>query len=160
MACEYSCVVWPGKILFLLNSVVLISCSGILLDGECPPWSYYSLDTHQCECYHNALPTEDIICTDSGVSAAVGYCATHQENIGTFFAECVYFQLPNGNVTSGGYFSLPNNVTELNEYMCGPMKRTGLVCSECIDGYGPQSLHLVISVLNVLIHGVEHCSMF
>ena len=130
---------WCGKVIFLLNFVtgMLVSCSNISVDDECPPWSYYSLNTHQCECYHNALPTDDIICTDTGVTVGVGYCATYQENVGTFFAECFYFQLPHGNYTDGGFFSLPNNVSELNEFMCGPMKRTGLVCSECIDGYGP-----------------------
>ena len=134
MAFKSSCV---GKVLVLFNLLMQISCSRNSLDGECPPWSYHNINTSRCECYHNALPTNDIICTDTGVTAGVGYCVTYQENIGTFFAECVYFQLPCGNFTNGGYFSLPSNASELNEYMCGPMKRTGLVCSECIDGYGP-----------------------
>ena len=137
MACKSRRKALCEEVIFLLNLVVLISCSRIHLDDECPPWSYYNLNTLQCECYHNALPTDDIICTDTGVTVGVGYCVTYQEKVGTFFAECVYFQLPHGNFTNGGYFSLPTNVSELNEYMCGPMKRTGLVCRECIDGYGP-----------------------
>jgi hypothetical protein len=32
---------------------------------------------------------------------------------------------------------LPSNISELNEYMCGPLNRKGSVCSECIDGFGP-----------------------
>lgn len=137
--CKSNLMAWCGKVILLLNFVagMLVSCSNISLDGECPPWSYYNFNTHQCECYDNAFPTDDITCSDTGVTVGVGYCATYQENVGTFFAECIYFQLPHGNCSDGGFFSLPNNVSELNEYMCGPMKRTGLVCSECIDGYGP-----------------------
>ena len=32
---------------------------------------------------------------------------------------------------------LPRNLSELNDYMCGPLNRKGLVCSECADGFGP-----------------------
>ena len=52
------------------------------------------------------------------------------------------FQLPHGNFTNDGYFTLPTNVSELNKYMCGPMKRRGLVCSECIDGFGPSVMSI------------------
>ena len=40
-------------------------------------------------------------------------------------------------ISEPGFISLPENVSELNDYMCGPMNRKGLVCSECIDGFGP-----------------------
>ena len=32
---------------------------------------------------------------------------------------------------------LPNNVSELDSHMCGPLHRKGNLCSECIDGYAP-----------------------
>ena len=32
---------------------------------------------------------------------------------------------------------LPMNLSQLNDYICGPMNRKGLVCSECADGFGP-----------------------
>ena len=35
------------------------------------------------------------------------------------------------------YLSLPGNLTELNEYMCGSMNREGFICSECVDGFSP-----------------------
>ena len=35
------------------------------------------------------------------------------------------------------YVQLPDNISELNDYMCGPMNRKGRVCSECIDGFAP-----------------------
>ena len=35
------------------------------------------------------------------------------------------------------YFQLPKNLSQLNDYMCAPLNRKGLVCSECADGFGP-----------------------
>ena len=40
-------------------------------------------------------------------------------------------------MTRPGYVQLPDNVSELNDYMCAPLNRKGLVCSECIDHFGP-----------------------
>ena len=34
------------------------------------------------------------------------------------------------------YIKLPSNVSSLNEIMCGPLNREGLLCSKCKDGYG------------------------
>ena len=59
---------------------------------------------------------------------------TYEKYVGTFLAKCFDFQLPYGNITADGQFLLPSNVSQLNDYMCGPMN---IVCSECIDGYGP-----------------------
>jgi hypothetical protein len=35
------------------------------------------------------------------------------------------------------YSELPSDPDLLNEMMCGPYNRKGLLCGECIDGYGP-----------------------
>ena len=32
---------------------------------------------------------------------------------------------------------IPENISELNNYMCGPLNRKGYLCSDCIDGFGP-----------------------
>ena len=50
---------------------------------------------------------------------------------------CPYFELSGHNISQPGFISLPDNISELNDYMCGLMNRKGIVCSECIDGYGP-----------------------
>ena len=42
------------------------------------------------------------------------------------------------NLTKDGHHALlPNNVSELNHYMCGPLNRKDYICSECKGGYGP-----------------------
>ena len=35
------------------------------------------------------------------------------------------------------YIPMPENLSELNDYMCGAMSRKGRVCSKCADGFGP-----------------------
>ena len=76
------------------------------------------------------------MCTDHGVLLRFGYCATEADG-NIYIGHCHYFQLKGHNVTEPGYFRLPDNISELNDYMCGPMKRKGLLCKDCIDGFGP-----------------------
>ena len=79
-----------------------------------------------------------INCTKEGPLLQFGYCATYDEETKLLSTTtCSYFQ-PNGyNVTIPGYILLPRNLSQLNDYMCGPLNRKGLVCSECADGFGP-----------------------
>ena len=82
-----------------------------------------------------------IKCLESGPALAFGYCATYNggTRVLSVLPQCGYFQYGVYNVTAPGYIHLPTVLTELNEYMCGtgPLHRSGLVCSECADGYGP-----------------------
>ena len=80
-----------------------------------------------------------ITCLENGPALPFGRCATYNENNSTktlSFAKCPYLQPNNYNVTAG-HISLPVILTELNDYMCGPLNRKGLVCSECAEGFGP-----------------------
>ena len=73
----------------------------------------------------------------------LGFCATYEEHTRMVsLSACPYFQL-NGKYSmhkeecNTWYIQLPNNVSKLNDYMCGPLNRKGRVCSECKDGFGP-----------------------
>ena len=75
----------------------------------------------------------------SGAILSIGYCMTHEKGVGTFITRCPdYYQLEGHNVSDPwpGYIKLPDNISELNDYMCGPMDRKGFLCKNCIDGYG------------------------
>ena len=80
-----------------------------------------------------------IICSDNGPLLSIGCCATYSEDTGLIsFTLCPNFlALSNYNVTKPGHIQLPRNLSQLNDYMCGPLNRKGLVCSECADGFGP-----------------------
>ena len=88
---------------------------------------------------YDCCPIEHITCLENGPALAFGYCATYNETNSTkslSIARCPYLQLNNYNLTAW-HISLPLILTELNDYMCGPLNRKGLVCSECADGFGP-----------------------
>ena len=77
-----------------------------------------------------------IVCVNKKAELGYNLCMTYDNESTISIGFCPYFDLSNYNITKPGYISLPDNISELNDFMCGPMNRKGLVCSECIDGYG------------------------
>ena len=107
-------------------------------DHQCPPWFFYNTATRRCECYRSPSTDDIVKCTEQGALLKYGYCMTHEEGEGTVVGRCQYFEIGGHNKSeTPGFISLPDNVSELNDYMCGPMNRKGFVCSECIEGFGP-----------------------
>ena len=109
---------------------------------ECHPWSFYNDTLHHCQCYESV---PDYIlkqislteCSERKISIRIGYCMTTEE-LGTFISDCAaYFLKVNVSVVNGMYIQLPTNISELNNFMCGPMNRKGRGCFECIDGFAP-----------------------
>ena len=100
----------------------------------CPPGFIYSADTNNCECY----PNSNVVCNEQQeASLEFGYCMTYEEGEGTFLGVCGSFLAHGRSVTNRLYLELPGNLTDLNDFMCAPMSRKGLICSECIDGFAP-----------------------
>ena len=100
-------------------------------------------ETHQQASSHFLCNNSSFNCTEikyskQGPLLMFGYCATYNEKTKLLsITKCPYFQPHVYNVTPSGYVELPKNLSQLNDYMCGPMNRKGLVCSECADGFGP-----------------------
>ena len=109
--------------------------TSLYTDDDCPPWSFYSSSLSQCVCSDKG--SAHLKCTEQGALLRFGSCMTYEEGKGTSVTRCQYFMLHERNITEQRYIKLPDNLTELNNYMCTPMNRKGLVCSECIDGFGP-----------------------
>ena len=78
---------------------------------------------------------------DNSVYLSIGYLMTYSEGEGIFLSGYPYYQLEGHNVSNHepGYIILPDNISELNDYMCGPMNRKGFLCKDCIDGFGPSA---------------------
>ena len=107
------------------------------------------------DCYSHATPvgkgsseiekfcsyTDLVKCTEEGVVLTFGCCVTQEDNQSLFLIECPYFELKGHSILNDlhhpGFIRLPDNLSELNDYMCGPMNRKGLLCKDCIDGFGP-----------------------
>ena len=113
------------------------STSILLSDEKCPPWFFYNFSLDRCECFDSL--NRDVRCTDEGALLRFGRCMTYQEGTGSSVSFCPYFLVDEfiDNVTQGTFIQLPGNVSELNDYMCGPLHRKGELCNECIDGFGP-----------------------
>ena len=63
------------------------------------------------------------------------YCVTFNEETKLLsIFNCPYFQL---DKYGSRKIRLPQNLSQLNDFMCGPLNRKGFVCSECADGFGP-----------------------
>ena len=106
---------------------------------RCPPWSYFDFANKMCkhDIYFAAL------FYNNHTHLRVGYCSTYNEKTGIVsFSSCPYFQSDGFNVSvirESNFWSiqLPENISTLNEYMCGSLNRIGNVCSECARGFGP-----------------------
>ena len=67
---------------------------------------------------------------------ADGFCATSTEQEGLYYAgDCPLRHTENN--TDRVFSEMPNDPDLLNDTMCGPYNRKGLLCGGCIDGYGP-----------------------
>ena len=133
-----------ATISFILNGALLSYSSAqirhhpnsSLSIQQCPPWYYYDEDRHECQCFSH------VICSDNEAYLKTGYCATFDDHTGVFFLVlCPYFQSNGFNMTNFDkhlwYIPLTQNVSELNDYLCGTMDRRDRVCSKCKDGFGP-----------------------
>ena len=106
---------------------------------DCPPWFVYNAATSKCECFRSPSTDSIVQCTEQGALLKYGHCMTYEEGVGIFVGRCQAFEVNghNKSETFPGFITLPDNVSELNDYMCGPMNRKGLVCSDCMEGFGP-----------------------
>ena len=139
------------SILSFLITVILVqgneNCSSVLpsVYDCCHPWSFYNDTNKQCECYSNAYTDDIVKCTEHGVLLRYGFCMTFEKEDGFYVGQCNYFDLSKYNISDTvNYISLPGNVSDLNDYMCAPLNRKGLLCGQCKDGYG----HTITSVRN------------
>ena len=108
-------------------------------DEQCPLLFYFHDDSKQCKCLSSSFSIFETIVTCANDRALLSnkYCMTYKEETNTLSAGfCPSFDLHGHNESKPGFISLPSHISELNDYMCGPMNRKGIVCSECIEGYG------------------------
>ena len=114
---------------YWLLIVKLSLCSGLATDTSCPTWHYYNNATGQCECGHLLL------CSSEQVDIKINYCAKSSEQEDDYYASyCPFTHTLNS--TNRMYSEMPSNASQLDEVMCGPYNRRGLLCGECKDGYG------------------------
>ena len=128
------------RLIFVFFIVIFIVCTKQdNQDDQCPPWFFYNTTTKTCECYSSPSTDKIIKCAKKEALLKLGYCMTYEEEGGFYVGLCDNVNLKSNsliNTTEDNYIRLPSNVSDLNDYMCGPMNRKGLVCSQCADGFG------------------------
>ncbi len=124
--------------------VCVLVCSLLLLVSSantyCPPGfisnttdNSTSIDVN-CVCSRNLNGIIDCD-QESGVARlAIGFCITFDfDTNSTIVGRCPYNN--NYTITELGtvslYVTLPDNVSELEQFMCGEYHRRGVLCSEC-----------------------------
>ena len=132
-------------VLFILATLLTTSATESTKSNSKLPNSdpFYNQDTphpSRMICVNSSYRGTEIRCSKDGPLLMVGYCATFDEDTELLsITQCLYFQTSNYNLslTNPGYIHLPRNLSRLNDFMCGPLNRKGLVCSQCADGFGP-----------------------
>ena len=65
--------------------------------------------------YHG--PWSQMKCTGNTPQLNIGYCITVDKNRTIFAIKCPYFQIEGHSVSDPGCIKLPDNISELNDYM-------------------------------------------
>ena len=113
---------------------------------ECPPGllpTHISCDSEElcitCECNTTLNYRETVHCnTETNASLASGYWMGKLNETDCFNESCLWVsQCPPGFCKSARseFIVLPEQ--GLNEHICGPQNRHGILCGECKTGYGP-----------------------
>ena len=69
-----------------------------------------------------------------------------QESDAISFGSCPYVYY--SNIAHHRYIALPGNESELNNVFCAPLNRRGLLCKDCIDGFGPSIINIGYACAN------------
>ena len=110
-------------------------------DQECPTWFVPEIARSAVKCVCEESLKEFVLCDHDQHSAFLSLraCMTYNESDGATLVGGCQYNNHRANYQQT-YVKLPQNISNLNEFMCGGMNRTGLQCSECEPGLGPAVL--------------------
>ena len=125
--------------------------------SSCPLWFVYNNNSDgkgcsHCECKKNF---GDVVICDEKLQKSylqLDHCMTYnssyegQESDAISFGVCPYGYY--SDIINHAYIALPHNTSELNNVFCAPLHRDGLLCRDCIDGFGPSVISLGYACAN------------
>ena len=117
--------------------VVLICLFAVAMVDSCPTW--FTNTTGSCECGTELNGYVKCHQDTLRVDVMVGHCMTLFNNNSVVVGSCQHAFA--SNITSRVYLSVPNDSAQLDSQFCGSYNRKGLLCGECIDGYGPSPFY-------------------
>ena len=104
--------------------------SGLSSAISCLSWFHTntSLDGRTCRQIYR--------CRSGMVEVRNGFCITYDAQDGQYYSGVCPYSYKE-NVTNRLFSVLSTDPDRLRDSLCGPYNRQGLLCGECIDGYGP-----------------------
>ena len=113
-------------------TVVAIAVVSVTATLSCPPG--FVSQGNSCVCAD--WPDGIITCDEDSLNASIviGYCMTYDngtEEVRVGYCQQAFYM--NGSYKL--YYPLPTEVSDLNDHMCGPSNREGILCGECQDGF-------------------------
>ena len=111
-------------------------------EQHCPTW-FVPQSNHSGDCTCGAQI--QVKCDEHSNQSMifVGFCMTTYNDSMTVAGDCLYnSHSPDSDKM---YVKLPRNISLLNEFMCGGLNRTGILCGHCKEGLG-------IAVLSYTLH--------
>ncbi len=90
---------------------------------------------------HGRIRNNGLVCRYGNVYIRKCYCATYNNKRNLIeFGKCIYSCKKNKiDYLDDGYSKLPQNISELNDHMCGDLHRDGTLCGRCEDTYYPMA---------------------
>ena len=137
----------------LLNVfALLVQCA--TKQDVCPPW-FIPDNSSSTGCSSSCAGSsngKDIKCSSDQTLLQFGFCMTYDNVIGTTeYAKYPYVaQYPTADQD---YIKLPQNVSLLNDFMCGPLNREGTLCGRCKPEYGPAPYSYTLQCERCWNHG-------
>ena len=98
------------------------------VSSSCPTWFHYNGTDCVCDCVSPRIRKVGMT-----IEISNGACASFSRQKSQYYAGSCPFQ----HSAHKKYSELPSDPEMLEEMMCGPYKRKGFLCGECIQGYGP-----------------------
>ena len=127
---------------YSVGILLVVSCVHQVLGARgnnCPLGFLFNNSTSQCDCRGPFTQTIPVKCDENEKRVYIpkGVCLTSMEEKGAFYiGDCPLTLRNRKNNTDRMWSELPRYSEDLNTTMCGPYNREGLLCGECIDGYG------------------------
>ena len=139
--------------------LLLVSvCGGEVLQvdqPECPTWFIPQEinGTVECECGSSA--DTQVRCDQASNSTQLRTCMTYDESSdSTVVGDCPYRYYVYEETHTHQWMNPPQNVLDLNDFMCGGLNRTGLLCGKCQSGLGPVVMTNTLKCMKCLDNGL------
>ena len=129
-------VCWPGC---SHQEVIHATSENQSINHGCPSWFIpISNSSDQCKCGEPVHRPGRVVLCDPNTNhtlVQISYCMDYNEEDDEVFVGACSSINKKGEV-QGLYVKFPQNVSELNPFLCSGLNRTGVMCGQCKEGLG------------------------